>query len=303
MQSAVCRLLQLEIAKPDKVWYTPCKGSDALKKFEGMLFCTDLDGTLYRDDRTVSKENLDAIEYFKAEGGLFTFITGRPPKTAEEMCNTVKPNAPFGCLNGGGIYDFQERKFLWKTYLPEAGFALVKEVDQKLPQVRIHIHTEQGIIFKRDPSKRVHFLATDGPIEPDEGIVYVQEPVFKVVFAHEDAQLRGSLIELLHSHPKAREFSFIRSEEKFYEILPKGSNKGTLLGKMAQLLGINPKKIIAVGDYNNDVSMLQAAGLGIAVANAVDEVKAVADYITVSNNEHAIANIIHKLDQGLFDFT
>ena len=270
-----------------------------MKKFEGMLFCTDLDGTLYRDDRTVSQENLDAIEYFKAEGGLFTFITGRPPKTAEEMCNTVKPNAPFGCLNGGGIYDFQERKFLWKTYLPEAGFDLVKEVDRKLPRVRIHVHTEQGIIFKRDPSKRVHFLATDGPIEPDEGIVYIQEPVFKVVFAHEDPQLRASLMQLLHSHPKAQEFSFIRSEETFYEILPKGSNKGTLLGKMAQLLRIDPKKVIAVGDYNNDVSMLQAAGLGIAVANAVDEVKAVADYITVSNNEHAIANIISKLDQGL----
>ena len=49
-------------------------------KFSGILLCTDLDGTLYRNDKTVSDENLDAIEYFKNKGGLFTFITGRVPK-------------------------------------------------------------------------------------------------------------------------------------------------------------------------------------------------------------------------------
>ena len=56
-----------------------------MKKFEGMLFCTDLDGTLYTGDKRVSKENLEAIEYFKSEGGLFTFITGRVPVTAMDI--------------------------------------------------------------------------------------------------------------------------------------------------------------------------------------------------------------------------
>ena len=50
-----------------------------MKKFEGCLICTDLDGTLFRSDKTVSKENIDAIEYFKSEGGYFTFVTGRMP--------------------------------------------------------------------------------------------------------------------------------------------------------------------------------------------------------------------------------
>ena len=66
-----------------------------MKKFEGMLFCTDLDGTLYNDEKTVSKQNLDAIEYFKSEGGLFTFITGRVPATSKNICNTIHPNAPY----------------------------------------------------------------------------------------------------------------------------------------------------------------------------------------------------------------
>ena len=90
-----------------------------MKKFEKMLFCTDLDGTLYSDDKTVSKQNLEAIEYFKSEGGLFTFITGRVPQTTGEMCETIKPNAPYGCNNGGGIYDHIQDKYLWKTFISD----------------------------------------------------------------------------------------------------------------------------------------------------------------------------------------
>ena len=108
------------------------------------------------------------------------------------------------------------------------------------------------------------------------------------------------LTRLLTSQPTADNFDFIRSEFRLFEILPKGASKGNLLCKMAKLLNINIEKTIAVGDYNNDVSMIKAAGLGFAVSNAVPEAKAAADYITVSNNESAIAAIIEGLDKGLF---
>ena len=85
-----------------------------------------------------------------------------------------------------------------------------------------------------------------------------------------------------------------------YEILPKGASKGNALCRMAELLGIDVNKTIAVGDYNNDISMLKTAKLGFAVANAVDEAKAAADHITVSNDESAIAVIIDQLDRGVF---
>ena len=76
-----------------------------MKKFENILICTDLDGTLLNSNREISKENIDAIEYFKSEGGLFTFITGRVPKTSKSICDSIAPNAPYGCMNGGGIFD------------------------------------------------------------------------------------------------------------------------------------------------------------------------------------------------------
>ena len=75
-------------------------------KFDGFLICTDLDGTLLRNDKSVSEENRKAIAYFKQEGGLFTFITGRMPYYAAESYEVAQPNAPFGCINGGAIYDY-----------------------------------------------------------------------------------------------------------------------------------------------------------------------------------------------------
>ena len=268
-----------------------------MKKCEGMLFCTDLDGTLYSDDKTVSKENLDAIEYFKSEGGLFTFITGRVPKTATEIYHTIKPNAPYGCFNGGGIYDPVQERYLWNLFLTEEALELVREVDHKLPEIGIQFNTENQVYFNKDSGALVNFRAITGLPKITCPYEEIKEPVMKVVFAHlEDEQILR-LQDLLQRHPKAHLFDFIRSEQPLYELLPKGVSKGAALCKLAELLNIEMSNTVAVGDYHNDVSMLQAAGLGYAVANAVEEAKAVADRITVSNNEHAIARIVEELAQ------
>lgn len=276
------------------------KGMISLRKFEGVLFCTDLDGTLYSGDKTISKENLDAIEYFKSEGGLFTFITGRVPQVSKEICEIINPNAPYGCVNGAGIYSAEEDKYLWNMSLPDSAVDLVKEVDEKLPEIGIQFNTRDQILFKKFNNAMEYFRKVTGC--PDLRCNYedLEEPILKVVLAHEDEAQILALVKFLNEHPKARLYDFIRSERRFYEILPKGASKGGLLKKLSELLGINPARTIAVGDYNNDVSMIKEAGLGFAVSNAVKEAKDAADYITVSNNESAIAAIIHGIDCGKF---
>ena len=74
--------------------------------------------------------------------------------------------------------------------------------------------------------------------------------------------------------------------------MPKGIGKGTAVTKICDYLGLDVNKSIAIGDYNNDISMFCAAGTGIAVSNACDEALAAADFVTVSNEEHAIAKVI-----------
>ncbi len=269
-----------------------------MKKFDGILFCTDLDGTLFADDKTISKQNLNAIEYFKSEGGLFTFITGRVPKTSNQICSVIDPNAPYGCMNGGGIYDHREKKYLWKTALPGEAIELVREVDNQLPEVGIQFNTDKEIYFCKDNGGMEIFRERTGVANVACHYEAVSDPVLKVVFAHEEEAQIIALQNLLNSHPKSHLFDFIRSERILYEILPKGVSKGAALLKMAELLGIRGDKTIAVGDYNNDISMIRTAKLGIAVSNAVDEAKAVADHVTVSNNESAISVIIDQLDRG-----
>ena len=79
--------------------------------FDGVLICTDLDGTLLKKDKSISDENKKAIEYFKNEGGYFTFVTGRMANFVKDVIHQVKPNAPIGCVNGGGLYDYENSKY------------------------------------------------------------------------------------------------------------------------------------------------------------------------------------------------
>lgn len=270
-----------------------------MKKFEGFLFCTDIDGTLYNSDRTVSKENLEAIEYFKNEGGIFTFITGRVPSTTQNIYDAVSPNGPYGCFNGGAVYDGVLKKYLFKTALDEKFIELVKAVDENLPEMGIQFNTEKAVYFNKYNPAMVYFREHTGL--PDISCHYseVEEATLKVVFAHHERAQMDALISLLNNHPLANSFDFIRSEKHLYEILPKNVNKSVALNKMAEILNVDKEKTIAAGDYNNDIAMIKSAGLGFAVENAVDEVKAVADYVTVSNDNHAIKAIIEFLEREI----
>ncbi len=271
-----------------------------MKKFEGKLFCTDLDGTLYKSDKTVSKQNLDAIEYFKSEGGLFTFITGRTPSTSKDMVSIIKPNAPYGCFNGAAIYDADNNKYVWNMWLPSSAHTLVKTVEEQMPEMGIQLNTDADIFFYKDNLAMQYFRKVTGIEYSYSTYEDAKDIMMKVVFAHTDMAQMDALIALLNSQKDAGQFDFVRSEKILYEILPKGASKGGALLKMAELLNIDAGKTIAVGDYNNDISMIKSAGVGFAVANAVPEAKAVANHVTVSNDEHAIAAIIDGLDKGMY---
>ena len=119
-------------------------------KFDGILLCTDLDGTLLRKDKSVSDENIKAIEYFKAEGGYFTFITGRMPYTSAKIYETVKPNVPIGCINGGGVFDFEKDKYLMMRTLPEDAFELVKHIESEISDIGVQVNTSRNIYFTKD---------------------------------------------------------------------------------------------------------------------------------------------------------
>ena len=87
-------------------------------RLQGVLLCTDLDGTLLRGDKTISRENKEAIAHLQAEGGFFTFVTGRMPFFVSDIYNAVQPNAPIACINGGGIFDHRTGRYTWTQEAP-----------------------------------------------------------------------------------------------------------------------------------------------------------------------------------------
>ncbi|MBQ7032247.1 MAG: HAD family phosphatase [Clostridia bacterium] len=269
-------------------------------RFDGMLICTDLDGTLLKNDKTISYENMEAIEYFKQEGGYFTFVTGRMPFFVSYITDTIKPNAPFGCINGGGLFDWVKEEYVWTAVMPDTVIELVKHIDDNFPDVGIQVNTFYKTYFCKENQTMKNFRKRTKL----ENIVChyndVKEPIAKILFGSENEQEIKNIEKMLKSHPLANGFDFIRSEKTLYEILPKGIGKGTSVKNLCRHLNIDVNKTIAIGDYNNDISMFKASGIGIAVSNACDEALAEADFITVSNEEHAIARVIYDLESGKY---
>ena len=269
-------------------------------KFDGILICTDLDGTLYKNDKTISFENREAIEYFKREGGYFTFITGRMPYYSTEAYDAVMPNAPFGCFNGGGVYDGGSDKYVWRSELHRDFSELVRCIDEEFFDVGIQLCGFERTYFAKENETMVDFRERTGL--PYFACDYrsLDIPLAKVIFGSEKNDEILAIEKTLREHPLASRFDFVRTEKTLFEVLPKGVNKGVALDKLVEYLKIDRQNSIAIGDYNNDVKMLNAAGIGIAVANASKAALEAADFVTVSNEEHAIAQVVGDIEHGVF---
>lgn len=269
-------------------------------KFDGILICTDLDGTLYRNDKTISHENREAIDYFKREGGYFTFITGRMPYYSTDAYNYVQPNAPFGCVNGGGVYDGESDKYIWSLEISADVTELVEYIDARFSDIGIQVCCFDKTYFTRENEMTLSFIQRTGLPNLVRHYADVDETIAKIIFNSEDSGVLTAIENTLRSHPKAYKFDFVRSEQTLFEILPKGVHKGLALLKLVEYLNVDIEKTVAVGDFDNDVGMLRAAGLGIAVANSSPLALAAADLVTVSNEEHAIADVICGLESGKY---
>ena len=265
-------------------------------KMDGILLCTDLDGTLLGKDGRVSPENLRAIELFKKEGGFFTFITGRVPCIARNFYEEAHPNLPIGALNGASIYDYAEEKTLWSCPLPPEAITLLGETAEKVPTLAFQMVAFERVHICRENAWMAGYRKSKNVTTPTEDYRTVTDPLGKIMFVEEDEERMAALIDFLTAHPLAQHVRLVRSERALFEVLPRGITKATALHNLCRMFSLDPARTVAVGDYDNDIEMLKEAGLGIAVANASPAAKAAADTVTVAHTEHAIARIV----EGLF---
>ena len=260
----------------------------------------DLDGTLLTDDKRVPDVNRTAIERMLADGNSVVIATGRPLSSAiiqAERLGLTEPGCYLIAYNGGILYDTAERKEIFHASIP---LELVRKVFEEANRRGIHIQTYQGtkvIVEPRCDDKEIRLYCSRILIEYeviDNVSLLEEEPVKMLIIDLADKAPLVEFMQWIGSWADDRLDCFFSNDE-YVEIVPKGMNKGNAIRKMAELLNISVENTIAAGDAANDITMLQAAGVGCAMRNAADEVKLVADYITEKdNNSGGVAEIINR---------
>ncbi|MBQ8305049.1 MAG: HAD family phosphatase [Blautia sp.] len=254
------------------------------------LFLTDLDGTLLNDQNVVSPATRKALEDFTAAGNVFAISTGRAMESVLHVVKELELSYPGMYIlsyNGALIYDCDAKKSLFRASIP---FDAVQELLDMANERDIHIqtYTDRYIVA---PAYNEHLdfyrIRVQTPVIIDPDIVSeLPEPPCKMlaVERHDHAKLER-LRTAIHERYGDR-FTTIYSNQYLLEIVPAEAGKGNALVRLRDHLGILPQNTMAAGDAENDISMIEAAGLGIAMKNGSDEAKAAADVVTKEDNNH-----------------
>ena len=264
-------------------------------KFKDLVLCSDLDGTLIDENNVISKENIEAIEYFRAHGGKFMIATGRVPEAVYNTLGALKTDFPCICHNGCSVYDLNRNEYEETISLDDGAVSVAKEIMNSSLSSGVEVMTIKGIcVVKRTPATDFHIQFEKVDFITSDKIENAPKPWFKILFAQSPEETEMIKERFLNSsHNKT--YNLQKTHSLYYEIFNKNASKGAALTKLCKKHKIDLKNVIAIGDNENDISMLSVAGKSAAVSNASDIVKRHADIITRSNEESAIADLISKL--------
>lgn len=279
-----------------------------MSKFNGLLLVSDFDNTLVYTEEAlqkcvdmppVSDENRAAIEYFMANGGTFSVATGRAKPAFETVVDGIPMNGPTVLFNGAAIYDFSRREYLVTAFLPDDVRPRIEEVVTDLPQVAVELYHDDNTIHALNANDvtRRHMHITHAPTIEVGSMDQVPAPISKALFSTEEVHL-PELLAYLKAQPWYNDYELVPSAVTLVELTAKGANKGGMVSRLAQLLGVRRENVLCVGDHANDVSMLTWAGEGYAPANAIPLVLDTPGIRRLPDcRENAIAALIRDLDR------
>ena len=265
---------------------------------------TDFDGTLFSDNFTVSEKDIAAIKDYTSRGGKFFISTGRLFNSIYPYLKDMNVDSDMIVVSQGAeVYDVNTKEPLFRELI---SLDLARRVNQyivdymaKNPMVTSMVYIDDEVYFiDRLPEYREAFcniLKIKPHILPggiQEYLDEVKKEPSKILVMLEEQHIQ----DFIDGGIKALggDAIFCESRKFLIEIMPNGINKGTAVKFVADKLGIPMDDVICVGDSDNDLSMIQVAGLGVATENALDRVKVHADYIAPSCNDSPIADIIQK---------
>ena len=266
-------------------------------KMDKKIIFLDLDGTLTNDEKKITPKTKEALMDIQKRGHIVALASGRPTPGMGFIAKELELEKYGGYVmsfNGGKIIDWKTKETVFENtldrkYLPD----LIRYARQNNLGL-ITYDNKQGLVATRvDPYVMLETVKINRiPAFLTDVVKYVDYNPNKCLYTVDPE------ISEYHEKRLAEKFgdvlSVYRSTDYFIEIVPKGIDKAASIKVLIDKLNIPHENTIACGDGFNDLSMIKYAAVGVAMENAVDAVKESADYITASNNDDGIAEVVEK---------
>ena len=259
------------------------------------LLALDLDGTLTNHQKQVSEKNKIYIRRAQEAGVDIILASGRPVIGIENVARALDLYHTGGYIlayNGGQIIDCKTGKSLVERFIPMEYYHDICDVIHRF-RVFPLTYNDAGVICEDDEDiyvKKEGYNNSVPIIKVPSLEAAVTKPVVKFMVVGEPSELVKAK-EYLEGRFRGL-LNLFFSEPYFMEVTPPGIEKASALGELTKILGISREKLMACGDGLNDIPMLEYAGFSVAMSNAYDETKKVADYIAPSNEDDGVAEAI-----------
>jgi len=257
------------------------------------IIAADMDGTLLNSAGKITENTKQTIKRAIDAGVIYVTATGRSMRGVEFVNDLFDKDLPFILFNGACVMMGKTRKVFFNVFMD---FDLAAEVFSLGSQrgYAVVIWTEKGLYTTTEgPDIKRYYLQYGIEMRIIKNLEDLRgENIFKLFWIGppeehiiNQAQMNDHFAERLNCHT---------SQPNFLEFVSPDASKGSALEAIGKLMGVDRSEIIAVGDGYNDISMLKYAGLGVAMGNAPDDIKALCGHVTSTNDEEGVAAVLEE---------
>lgn len=259
----------------------------------------DLDGTLLAPDREATPATVSAVQRLKEIGVKPVICTGRPLQGVIDLVHKLNLLAPDDLIityNGGLIQRPASGEVLKKVTLSLDDLSSLLKLAEAINMPLAVVDATNAYLLNEPLGRQSGYpkIMTKLPFSHVSLSDFSTSHQFnKVLFSYDVDVLNAAIKEIPKDYYDR--FTIMKSRPNLLELLPKTVNKGHAISDLASILEVPVSAIMAIGDQENDLPMIKKAGIGVAMGNAIPEVKAVADMVTTTNAEDGVAKVFEQL--------